>query len=179
MSQGWLLSARYNPCHDNARLSFCLLAFWVSPPKLRRWVPRSGSSPTSRSCARSAIGRKRIYRATPACIRRPSLSSSAENVHHNSTRSYGLPKLFKYLPVVCSRGFHSFWPPTAYATSPQRTTRLTKRPGTTISLTISRPSMCVSTFGAARHSAFNSSALASLGACTRSRSLPLTWQTNS
>ena len=65
------------------------------------------------------------------------------------------------------------------AATPSFTTRFTSLPGTTISLTISRPSMCVSTLGAARHSALSSSAVASLEACTRSRSLPLTWHTSS
>src|SRR4051794_1679767 len=59
-----------------------------------------------------------------------------------------------------------------------RTTTLTSLPGTTTSLTTSRPSTCACTFGAARHSAASSSSVARADASTRSRTFPLTWQTS-
>src|SRR4051812_19897579 len=58
--------------------------------------------------------------------------------------------------------------------SPQRTTRLTSFPGTTISLTSSLPSRCAITFGAPRQRSLSWSGVASALACTRSRTLPLT-----
>src|SRR4029079_347442 len=60
-----------------------------------------------------------------------------------------------------------------------RTTMFTSLPGTTISLTTSRPSTWARAFGAACASALRSSVEASAGACTRSRTLPLTWTTTS